>query len=139
MSDPQDVAEALDDDKVGAEFPPEEPLGVDDYGVTEAEQRWDEPLEERVDREEPDPLVEALEGRDARDRARPGPEDRVEVQPFVHEGDAVLDDEKDAVAEAVVGGTGDDPTGEVTDRTATGSERAPAAAEEAAMHIEDPQ
>ncbi|QYG91481.1 hypothetical protein HC251_02865 [Iamia sp. SCSIO 61187] len=53
MSD-QQRAEALDDDKLGAEVPPEEPLGVEEYGTTPAEEAWDEPLEERIAREEPD-------------------------------------------------------------------------------------
>jgi hypothetical protein len=136
MSDPQDVAEAQDDDKIGGEFPPEEPVAVEDYGVTGAEQRWDEPLEERVEREEPDPLVEELEGNaptpvDDRDR-------RVEVRPFVSEADAIVDVEKDAVADAVYGDTGDDPAGEVDDRTATGSDRVPEPAEEAALRVEEP-
>ena len=56
-SDPQDEAEAVDSDKLGDEYPPEEPLGVDEYGTTAAEERVDEPLEERVAREEPDVLV----------------------------------------------------------------------------------
>jgi hypothetical protein len=56
MSD-QQRAEALDDDKLGDAFPPEAPLGVDEYGTTRAEEAWDEPLEERLAREEPDVLV----------------------------------------------------------------------------------
>jgi hypothetical protein len=47
-------AEATDDDKLEGEFPPERPLGVEEYGTTAAEQRYEEPLEERVAREEPD-------------------------------------------------------------------------------------
>jgi hypothetical protein len=31
-------------------------LGVEDYGTTAAEERYDEPLEERLNREEPDDL-----------------------------------------------------------------------------------
>jgi hypothetical protein len=53
-TDPQDEAEALDDDRLDGEYPPESPLGVDAYGTTGAEERWDEPLAERVAREEPD-------------------------------------------------------------------------------------
>jgi hypothetical protein len=136
MSDPQDTAEALDDDRIGEEFPAEEPTAVDEYGVTGAEQRWDEPLEERVEREEPDPLVEELEGREP--PAVDDREHRVEARPFAGEADAIRDDEKDAVADAVVGDHGDDPVGEVTDRTATAAERTPEPAEEAALHIEEP-
>ena len=70
--DAQDMAEALDvdkidDDRAGEDelddYPPDRPLAVDDYGVTEAEEAIDEPLEERVRREEPDPLVIELERR----------------------------------------------------------------------------
>ncbi|HEU5150400.1 MAG TPA: hypothetical protein VFU19_07885 [Iamia sp.] len=52
----QNRAEDLDDDKLGGDYPPEEPLGADEYGTTAAEERWDEPLEERLAREEPDVL-----------------------------------------------------------------------------------
>lgn len=62
-SDPQDTAEALDADKLpgseddptaGAEFPPEQPLGAEEYGTTPGEATVDEPLAERVQREEPE-------------------------------------------------------------------------------------
>ena len=52
----QNRAEDLDEDKIGGDFPPEQPLGVEEYGTTAAEQEWDEPLEERIAREEPDVL-----------------------------------------------------------------------------------
>lgn len=53
-SDRQDIAESLDADKLAGDFPPERPLGVDEYGTTAAEERHDEPLEEREAREEPE-------------------------------------------------------------------------------------
>jgi len=53
-TEPQDEAEALDDDRLAGEYPPEEPLGAESYGTTGAEEHWDEPLAERVRREEPD-------------------------------------------------------------------------------------
>ncbi|MGY6501426.1 MAG: hypothetical protein ACXIVQ_11120 [Acidimicrobiales bacterium] len=61
-TDPQDQAEQLDTDKLGGmddpaedpDFPPDEPLAVEEYGTTPAEARTDEPLEERLAREEPD-------------------------------------------------------------------------------------
>jgi len=70
--DPQDIAEALDSDKlpgaddpdVEPEYPLDEPLGVEEYGLTSAEEAIDEPLEERLARETPDPLVQALDGRE---------------------------------------------------------------------------
>lgn len=54
MADEQERAESLDDDKLARDYPPDEPVASDDYGTTGAEQEWDEPLEERVAREEPD-------------------------------------------------------------------------------------
>jgi hypothetical protein len=56
IDDPQDEAEALDDDELAGarEFPPERPFVVDDYGTTPAEERVPEPLEEFVRREQPD-------------------------------------------------------------------------------------
>jgi hypothetical protein len=56
MSD-QNLSEELDEDKIGGDFPPEQPLGADEYGTTPAEEAWDEPLEERIAREEPDVLA----------------------------------------------------------------------------------
>ncbi len=53
-SDSQDEAEALDSDKLGDVYPPDRPLGVDQYGTTAAEERVDEPLEERIARDRPD-------------------------------------------------------------------------------------
>ena len=56
MADAQDRAEGLDDDKIPDEYPPFEPLGIDHYGTTAAEERWDQPLAERVEAEEPEEL-----------------------------------------------------------------------------------
>ncbi len=55
-SDAQDEAEMLDDEKLGDEYPPEEPLGVDEHGTTPAEERVDEPPEDRAARDRPDTL-----------------------------------------------------------------------------------
>jgi hypothetical protein len=60
----QDQVEALDDDKLPPEYPPEEPLAVDGYGTTLAEERAPEPLAERVRREEPDFGAPAARGAD---------------------------------------------------------------------------
>ncbi len=54
MSDPQDKAEALDEEELATDVAPDRPLGVEDYGTTAQEQRIQEPLEERVRREVPD-------------------------------------------------------------------------------------
>jgi hypothetical protein len=65
--DEQDVAEGLnsevlsdyDDPEGNLDYPPDEPMGVEDYGTTAAEERVDEPLAERVARELPDSLDES--------------------------------------------------------------------------------
>ncbi len=70
--DPQDLAEALDSDKIGTpddpdvepDFPPDELLGADEYGLTAAEERVGEPLEERVARETADPLEQERQDTD---------------------------------------------------------------------------
>lgn len=54
MADEQDRAELLDDDKVSDDFPPEQPLAVEDFGTTPAEELYGEPLAERLAREEPE-------------------------------------------------------------------------------------
>ena len=70
MSDPQDTAEALDSDKIDDNvddeavtevYPPDRPMGVGAWGTTAEEERRPEPLADFVEREEPDPLREALE------------------------------------------------------------------------------
>jgi hypothetical protein len=71
MADPQDEAEALDDDKLddrnrydgepAADYPPDELLGADDYGITDREQAVDEPIHERERRYQPDPLAVELD------------------------------------------------------------------------------
>ena len=67
---PLDPAEALDNDNLGIDddaevepgYPPDRPLGVEDYGLTPAEEQVGEPIEESVEREIPDPLVQELDG-----------------------------------------------------------------------------
>jgi hypothetical protein len=63
MTDPQDVAESLDeeelsddvDDPAGdLQYPPDHLAGVNQYGITAAEERTDEPLDERISRETPE-------------------------------------------------------------------------------------
>ena len=73
MSDPQDVAESLDADKLGddddfgaeelGEYPPERPSGVGPMAITPAEEAFPEPEGLRTWREEPDPLAEELDRR----------------------------------------------------------------------------
>jgi hypothetical protein len=51
MADEQDQAEALDDDKLGGDYPPENPLGVDD---PTRDDRIRDSFEDRGLREDPD-------------------------------------------------------------------------------------
>jgi hypothetical protein len=53
-ADPTERSEVVDEDKLGGDYPPERPLGADEYGTAPAEERVPEPLEERVRRERPD-------------------------------------------------------------------------------------
>jgi hypothetical protein len=61
MSDPQDSAEALDDDKFGGDYPPDKLLGAQAYGAAGAEPHATENVTARAAREEPDDLAEALD------------------------------------------------------------------------------
>jgi hypothetical protein len=76
MSDPQDIAEATDSDKIDEAgddevvpevYPPDRPIGVGAWGTTADEERRPEPLADFVEREEPDPLRDEL-GRAAEER-----------------------------------------------------------------------
>lgn len=109
MSDPQDRAEALDADKMDLDYPPEEPLGVDEPEVTPRGERTDESFEER----------------DARHQVA-AEDERPVVRPYHEAGEDLLDEEAQAVAEAEEGPG--DPE----------SDPAPAPAEEAALHLEGP-
>src|SRR4051794_35436284 len=65
-ADEQGRAELLDDDKLpDEEFPPEQPMGVDVYGTTAAEERAGEPLAEAWSRQ----LADVPEGARAADAA----------------------------------------------------------------------
>jgi hypothetical protein len=131
-TDDANLSELTDDDKLSAEYPPEEPLGVDEYGTTAREQAVPEPFDERVMREEPDvPLG-----------ASPSPHDEVGVLVDPESGL-----EPDLTAEAVafeisgVGGGDLDPndiaTGDSTVRDVAQERGGAMAAEEAAMHVAD--
>lgn len=58
-----DLSEVLDDDKLPGEYPPDQPMGSFDYGVTPQEQRVQEPIAERVKREKPEDAMVGEEGR----------------------------------------------------------------------------
>ncbi|MCU1452595.1 MAG: hypothetical protein JWN46_741 [Acidimicrobiales bacterium] len=130
--DDQDRAESLDDDEFAGDsgdYPPEQPYGVEEYGVTGAEQRWPEPLEERLRREQPDRVRPVENGFD-----------------LVNDDRGMLaDDEAGDVADAVmydsVGSLAadDGATGDPTTRDVATEHEAPMPAEEAAIHlIEEP-
>jgi hypothetical protein len=58
MADEQDHAEALDDDKLGGEFPPDTLIGAQAYGAAGAEPHAVESVAARAAREEPEQLPE---------------------------------------------------------------------------------
>jgi hypothetical protein len=98
MGDAQDIAESLDSDKLPdyddpeglLEYPPDHPLGVREYGTTAAEERVDEPLDERLRRDDRDE-DDADEGTVGR-LVEPGADD---------DGLATEDDEDEEVASSV--------------------------------------
>lgn len=124
--DPQDVAEALDADKVAdqdggpdldqevePDYPPDTPLGADDYGVTPAEEEAGEPLAERERRYEPDPLARE------QDRSATSPVDEA----LQHVDDALDDDVRIELEhltdpEPVLPGDDDAAVGRLVDPTA---------------------
>jgi hypothetical protein len=127
-SDEQDQAESLDDDELGGRFPPDELLGANQYGITEAEERYDEPLEERISREEPDFDDQA----DVHD-------DELEIE--LVENDGPPEDGR-LVGEAVVEtddalDVDDIASGDTTRRDVVTEREAPIAAEDAAVHLID--
>jgi len=107
-------AELLDDDVVYEEFPPDQPLGVNER-LTPSEEQVDEPLARRVAREEPD--VGETREEHLGTLVAPG-------------GDEGLDLEADQVASEAGGLGWNEPT--ALDREEV------VAAEEDAMHLTDP-
>ena len=114
-----DVSELLDEDALPTEYPPERPLGVNEYGTTPQEERVDEPLEERVLREEPEEL----------------PVDRpVLLLDETEDGLGAAEDlDAGETGDAMLGELGVAPTGDLA------TDRVPLSAEEAAVHIVDPE
>lgn len=132
-----DLSEVLDEDKMPAEFPPDEPTAVFDYGVTPQEQRVQEALADRVEREVPEVFEQQAERGGDPFVGEEGIVGRlVAPDEGVHEDDeatAVADDVNDRVAghDLPVGdvGTGDTTTYDVA------TEHYPdLSAEEAAVH-----
>ncbi|CAN5638683.1 hypothetical protein BH20ACT1_BH20ACT1_02220 [soil metagenome] len=132
MPDDANLSELLDDDKLPAEYPPDEPLGVDEEELTVRGQQTDEPLEERLQREEPEVS--------ANDRQVDEP-----VGPLVApEGEEGLDLTKESVASAVEGDpdqgyldADDIASGDTTTRDVATERVELRSAEEEAMHLTD--
>ena len=133
--DQQQWAESLDDDKLTPEYPPDRPVGVDEYGVTAAEETVPESVADREQRYQPDfdeqdedagaqselgPLVRPDEGAppDAEKQEVAG--ERAQVRP----GDISVDDQQ----------SGDPTQRDVAQERPAGD----VPAEDAAMHLTDP-
>lgn len=123
------LSETLDDDHLTGEYPPEHPLGSTDYGVTPAEGRVQEPIDERVRREKPETSTVGSSDRAGR---------LVEPDEGTH-----TDTEAEAVASVVdqvaphdrpVGDVG---TGDVTSQETATELTQDLSAEEAAMRVQD--
>ncbi len=130
MPDDDNLSELLDDDKLPAEYPPDEPLGVDEEALTVRGQQTDEPIADRVEREEPDML---------------GGMDDDSVGPLVAPGgDEGIDLTKESVASELGAAPDRDDldaddiaSGDNTLRDVATERVEPRSAEEEAMHITD--
>jgi hypothetical protein len=132
--DPDQAGEAFDDELLGDEYPPDEPLGADDEGVTELEELGGESFAERDERTEPEVWDEPAgdEGSDL----------GVEL---VGDDAGVADDEKDLVGERAAAERDDEQgplapddefSGDETTRDVA-TERVTPPAEDAAVHVDD--
>lgn len=121
--DPDDAAKRISGDaQEEIPVPGEQPIAVDNYGTTAAEEAAGEPLDHKLAREEPDLLARAqtTDADESPDADQPYPEDRDERAGRIVESDegAREDTEADAVAHEV------------------GTDGGGFSAEERAMHIE---
>jgi hypothetical protein len=135
MSDTNnEESQLLDDDVVPQEYPPDQPLGVNER-LTAAEEQIDEPLADRVAREVPDELAMEESAGDYR-----------QVGALVDAGDEYnLDLEADMVASEILPegsieqlDVDDIASGDDTLRDMTQEREGVIPAEEAAMHLTDP-
>jgi hypothetical protein len=134
MTDPDQPGEDFDDELLEGEFPPEEPLGAEDEGVTGIEQLGGESFAEREERTEPEPW-----------ERRPGDGEaaREEGVELVGDDAGVPDEEKDLVAERASNdddhgplAPDDELSGDETTRDIA-PERDPHPAEEAAVEVDE--
>jgi hypothetical protein len=132
--DPDQSGEDFDDELLGDEFPPDEPLAVDDEGVTGVEQLGGESFAERDERTEPDVWEQPV--------GAEGADTGVEL---VGDDAGVPDVEKDLVGERAGTEQDDDQgplapddefSGDETTRDVA-TERVAPPAEDAAVHLDD--
>lgn len=131
MPDDDNLSELLDDDKLPGEYPPDEPFGVDEDELTVRGQQTDEPLEERVRREEPEVFAEGAQDEPVETLVAPGGDEGVDVTGETVASEAGSGPHPDDLdADGITGG--DTTTRDVaTERVETRS------AEEEAMHLTD--
>lgn len=137
MSDPDQPAEDLDEDRLADEYPPEEPLAAEDQGVTGLEQLGGESVEEREERTEPE--VWQRSGR--RRRRDPDRTRKMGVEEGAQPSDRTLEGDLPVAEELEDTHTGhlapdDDFTGDETTRDVA-QERDTDPAEETAVHTEE--
>jgi hypothetical protein len=136
MADDPNLSELLDDDKLPAEYPPHEPTGVLDDELTVRGQQTDEPLEERIEREEPDlPLPVPGEDRPVGRLVDPdeGGPDRT-AQSVASDVDEGWSQDRLEVADLADGGPA---AGDTTTRDVATERVEELSAEEAAVHLTD--
>lgn len=125
-----DVSELTDDDVLPPEYPPDRPVGVTQYGTTAQEERIDEPIDERVLREEPEerPTGEAVRLLDQTEDGLGAAADLDAGET----GNAMLGElgELDTVGDDTGPRLGPPPS-------VTAADRVPMSAEEAAVHVVD--
>ena len=127
--DEQDQAEALDEDRLDGPYPPDQPMAVGEYGLTGREDEIDEPLEERVAREQP----EVRPGDDAPDA---GLVDPAPVGDADREGTMIAEQEARPEQTGPLE-EGDPVAGDPTTRDVAPERSAGESAEEAALHVDE--
>lgn len=128
--DRDDQSENLDDDHLTGDYPPEQPLGSFDYGTTPMETRVPEPIDERVAREKPETSMVGTTDRAGRlIEPDEGTHTDVEAQAIANGIDRVAAHDRPL---------GDVGTDDVTVQETATELTQDLSAEEAAMHIEDP-
>lgn len=130
MSDPEQPGEGFDEELLEEEYPPEQPMAVDDQGITGAEQLGGESVADREERTEPEVWQRRQDARRAgrstvtEEAAQPSDED-IEVMIPVEE-----ETRTDPLA------PDDEATGDETTR-GYATEGQPEPAEEAAVHDQE--